>query len=352
MAISTTEARGLFTKKLIDVYQERIFPTSFLRSFFPTVTAPTKHVSIEVERGFEKIAVDVLRGTEGNRNSFSKSTEKIFEPPLWREYFDVTQLDLYDRVLGSQGDAQAPLFAALMNSVADRLGLLQDKIERTKEKQCAEVLLTGIVTVVAGTNIDFKRKAASLVDKGAGAYWATGTVDPFADLEAGCNFLRTVGKDGSAVFNCILGATAVTDLFKNTIFLNRQNLFNMKLDAVAPPQRNATGAAYLGNITCGAYIVQLWSYPQFYDHVTTGVSTPYIDDKKVVLIPASPRFKFAHAAVPQLIGQPGQMPIQGEYVVGDFIDERKAVHDFDIQSAGIAIPVAVDKIYTLQVVAS
>jgi hypothetical protein len=68
MDISVTDARGLFTKMLIDVYQERIKPTAFLRSFFPSETSPTKEVAIEVERGFEKIAVDVFRGTEGNRN--------------------------------------------------------------------------------------------------------------------------------------------------------------------------------------------------------------------------------------------------------------------------------------------
>jgi len=268
-----TTARAQFTKKLQDVYQERIRPTTFLRSFFPSKTSPTKYVSIEVERGFEKIAVDVLRGTEGNRNMFSKSTEKIFEPPIWREYFDATQLDLYDRVLGSQGDAQAPLFAALMNTVADRLGMLQDKIERAKEKQCAEVLISGVVSVTQGTNIDFKRKAASIVDlTSSGGYWATNN-DVFAQFEAAGNFLRTVGKSGDGVFNVVLGATALTDLYANTKFLARQNLFNMALDAVVGPVRNSTGAAFHGTISAGPYKFQLWSYPQYYDATSGGAST-------------------------------------------------------------------------------
>ena len=139
VTIAAQDARALFTKMLADVYQERIRPTAFLRSFFPTVTAPTKEISIEVERMGEKVAVDVIRGTEGNRNMFSRSTEKIFLPPLYREYFDATQLDLYDRVLGSQGNAQAPLFADLMNKVTDRLGNLQDKIERAIELQRIQV---------------------------------------------------------------------------------------------------------------------------------------------------------------------------------------------------------------------
>lgn len=348
--ISTSDVRALFTKTLIDVYQERIRPTNFLRTFFPSTTSPTKTVAIEVERMGEKIAVDIVRGTEGNRNTFSRSSEKIFLPPIWREYFDATQLDLYDRVLGSQGNANAPLLVALMNDVSERIGTLQDKIERTKELQCADVLLTGIVNIEQGTNIDFKRKAASLVDDGAGQYFAN-AIDPFKKFENGGDFLRKVGRSGDAIFNAILGSTALSDLLKNAKFLERQNLFNMALDAVVGPVRNNnTGATFHGTITAGSYKVQLWAYPQFYDNAS-GVSTPYIDPEKVIMLPSNPRFKFAHAAVPKLVGQPGELPTQGEYVVGEFIDERKATHDFDIQSAGVAIPVAVDQIYTFKAVA-
>jgi hypothetical protein len=357
--IATTDARALFTKGLIAVYQERIYPTAFLRSFFPSVSEPTKELSIEVERMGEKIAVDVVRGTEGNRNTFSRSTEKIFLPPLFREYFDATELDLYDRVLGSQGNAQAPLFAALLNKVADKIGTLRDKIERAYELQCAQVFMSGVVTLKSGANIDFKRKATSIVDDTA-TPWSTLTTDIFAQLQTACNFLRQVGRSGDGTFNAILSDTALAALLKNTVFLNRQNLFNMALDQIHGPQRGALGMTYHGTLTAGSYKVQLWAYPQFYDKPTgafdakgnpTFTSTPYIDPGTVVVIPMQPNFKFGFAAVPQLIGEPGQLPVQGEYVMGEFLDIRKAKHDFDIQSAGVPIPVAVDQIYTLKNVA-
>lgn len=58
----------------------------------------------------------------------------------------------------------------------------------------------------------------------------------------------------------------------------------------------------------------------------------------------------AHCAVPQLIDQPGQTPQQGPYVIGNYKDPRKVADEFDIQSAFVAVPVAVDQIYTQQVV--
>lgn len=347
--ITISEARGLFTQQLVDVYQEITRPILFFRGFFPDVTTATKHVSIEVERGFELVAVDVLRGSEGNRNTFSKNSQKIFEPPYWREFLEATDLDLYDRVLGSQTDQNGNLFAALMNDVATRLGMLQDKIERAKELQCSQVLHTGIVTVEqADVNIDFKRKAASLVNS-AGQYFAS-AIDPFAAFEAGCKFLREVGKSRDAIFDAIVGETAMNDLLNNTIFKARQNLFNLQLDQVHGPVRQGVGSNLWGIITCGSYKVRLWTYPEVYEK-PKGTFVKFMDPKKVVMLPSNPRFKFAHTAVPQLINRVGDMPAPSVWKLGEYIDERKKSHIYDIESAGVPIPVAVDQIYTFQAVA-
>jgi hypothetical protein len=347
MNISTTDAQGLYTKMLVDAYKERSKPTAFLRSFFPDKVVPTLELSIEVQRGFEKVAVDVVRGTDGNRNQFTKSTEKIFIPPYYREWFDATQLQLYDRLYGATQINDA-VFAAYINSVVDSAMDLQAKIERAYEVQCAEVLETGIVQLNAGINIDFKRKAASLVD--TGVYFNTGGSDPYAMLEAGANFIRMVGKTADVVFNALLGSEALTALLVNTKFLARQNLFNMALDAVAPPQLNAVGATYHGTLTCGSFKVQLWAYPQFYDHKTTGVATPYLNPKKVIMLPSKPKFVLGFGAVPQLMTPNNPVPKMGAFIINEYIDERGKARIVDIESAGVAIPTAVDTIYTFKAV--
>jgi len=352
MNISNTDARALFTKMLVEVYRERSTPTSFLRSFFAVKEAATKEISIEVMRGTEKVAVDVMRGTEGNRNAFSKSTEKIFIPPFYREYFDATELDLYDRLFGST-EISDGIFQAFMESVADKLRLLQDKIERSYELQCSEVFDTGIVSLAAGTNIDFKRKAASLVDLGdinANRYWTDNTNStPHADLQAGADFIRQKGKSQGATINAIFGSTALNTFLGNTKVQARADIKNFSLDAIASPQRNSVGASLHGQVAAGSYNINIWSYPEFYDDVN-GTSTPYVDAKKVILLPEAPKFSLAFAAVPQLLTD-GSMPKKGAYIISDYIDERNTAHIFDIKSAGVAIPVAVDQIYTVQVVA-
>jgi hypothetical protein len=135
-------------------------------------------------------------------------------------------------------------------------------------------------------------------------------------------------------------------LLKNDKFLQRNDLINLKLDAVREPQRNSVGGALHGSLTAGSYQVNIWTYEEFYDNASS-VSTPYVAEENVILLPEAPKFILSYAAVPQLIGQ-GAAPKKGAYLVGDYIDQRNTAHVFDIKSAGVAVPVAVDQIYTLK----
>jgi len=356
--ISSNQARALFTSNLIGVFDDYIEPSGFLRSFFPSRQEFTKELSIQVRRNSENVAVDVLRGTEGNRNKFDKSTEKVVEPPYYREYYDMTSLTLYDRLFGSTA-IDAGVMTALTAEATRNITELRAKIERAKEIQCAQVLLLGTATFVNADSVNFRRKAASLVDlDSTTGYWTDNTVDPFATMATGATFLRTIGKANDDTFNVIMGSAAFAALQANTIYKGRvnQNL-NNNIDSVNPPQRNSTGAAYQGTVSTGSWKAHIWTYPQFYD--VSGTATPYIDPKKIVMIPSNPSFVFGHAAVPQIFGmannfatQIGNNPMSAkEYVISDYVDARLDAHIMDIKSAGLAIPIAVDRIYTAQVTA-
>lgn len=348
-SISTTDAYGKYTQKLIAVYRERTTPTNFLTSFFRKSVEPTLELSIEVQRGSEKIAVDVIRGTEGNRNQSTRSSQKIFIPPAYKEYIDVTKVALWDRLFGAT-EIDDKVFARLINNIADEVQMMQDKIDRSIELQCSQVLETGIVTLQNYTDINYGRKTASKVDLGAGNYW-TDAVNPFDAFQDGGTFMRTKGKTNTNIFNAIMGEDAITALYQNAKFLERQNLFHMALDAVAPPQRDSLGAVYHGRVTAGPYKVDMWSYPEYYDsRAATPVSTPYLNPKKVVMLPQVPNLVLGFAVCEQLL-KPGEMPIVAPYLIREFPDERKAVLDIEIQSAPLAIPVAIDQIYTFQAVA-
>ena len=353
--INLSEARALFTNKLQDIYNEKVLPTAFFRSFFVPVESQTKYVSIAVRRGAEKIAVDVQRGTEGNRNTFSKSSEKTFLPAFFEEYFEATEMDFYDKMWNANGTVEVTTFKMWLDEAVENLEQLIFKIDRSYEVMCKQVLETGVVELEAGTNIDFKRKATSLVANAAGNTWATGTISPYKTLQDGCTFIRTKGKSQGTVYNCIMGSTAFEDFMNNTIVKDRNDMQHINLDSIRKPQQ-ISDATLHGEISAGPYKVRVWTYNEYYDD-SSGDNNPYMNPKKVILLPENPRFKFMYSGIPQLLGAKdskdgaGLQGKKGRYHISEHLDTRRKSHQIIVESAGLPVPVAVDQVYTVQVVA-
>lgn len=352
MNISSTDAAKLFTKKLVARYADALKPMAFGRSFFTEVESDTKEISIQVERDAELIAVDVMRGTEGNRNVFDKSTEKIFVPPYYNEYFDMTQLQLYDALYVSP-EISVINFSKFLDSAAAKQEAIMDKIDRAYELQSWQVMQTGVVTLNKGVNIDFKRKGASIVTL-TGAYWDGALVDPNTSIEVGCKFLRETGKMAGSTVNMILSSTAMAAYLSNAAVQKRGVIYNYSMDMLVPAQRNALGQSFHGEVSVGSYRVRLWTYPEIYEtrNASTGAITKhkYLTDGNVILLPELTKMVMSYAAVPQLLTT-GIAPKKGKFLAYDFIDERATSHLLGVKSAGVAIPVAVDQIYTMKVLA-
>ncbi len=350
--IPIIQARALFTQALVAFYKDMPRATSFLQSFFKAEEFGTKYLTIAVKRGTEKIAVDVLRGADGNRNTFSYGTEKGFLPPLYNEFFDATQLDLYDRLFTASGNIDEADLAAYIREIAEKLFALEEKIKRAIELQCAQVLLTGIVQLKNGDNIDYKRKATSLVDLSS-TPWTSDSNNPLSHIAAGAEWIRKNGKVQGGNFDIIMGKSAKAAFSNNEFIEKTANFRRIDNIDVGRPQRNAVGGVTHGQFSAGDYNFTLWTYPEFYQN-SSNVMTPYLDEKKIIILPENTDFNLSFAAVPQLIvGADGRAisSTKGAFVAYDHVDERKSTHDFGLKSAPLAIPTAVDTIYTAQVVA-
>jgi hypothetical protein len=345
--LSTTDARQLFTTELVATFSDRVKPKSFLRSFFKEVESNTKSISIEVERDAQSVAVDVIRGTEGNRNTWDTSTEKLFVPPYYNEYFDVTELACYEDLYVNPTISSAT-FGRFLKSVGGKMEGIMDKVDRAYELQASQVLLDGVVQLKNGINIDFKRKAGSLIAYGAGNDWSIGTVDPNTIILQGCTFLKETGKMEGSVVNLILGSLAYSNYLNNPFVKARALAMQYGLDSIVPAQRNALGQSFHGEISVGAYRVRLWSYPEVYKHPVTGVQTAYMHTKKIVMLPEVTANILSYAAVPQLLST-GVAPKKGKFLAYEYLDERATSHIMGVKSAGVCIPVGVDQLFTAQV---
>lgn len=353
MSIALEQHAGEFTQAIVDVYREETPTPSFLRSFFTTVVVVSRFVDIWVQRGTEKIAVDVNRGGKGRRNQFAKESQKIFLAPYYNEYFEATALQTYDNMIIGGGAPE--LVGSTVREIGEKLQALRNKINRAKELQAAQVFETGIITLVSGDNIDFKRKAGSLVDPGAPNYWATAAAPVESQIVAAGTFLRTEGKSPVKTLNMILSQASWIDLQGTDYFTNKANYNQVSLLSINNPIADSMGSTYHGQITAGQFIVNVWVYDETYED-DAGATQRFLAENQTIFLPAEgTRFTMAHAGVPKTIHDPNQAEFNefitneaAEFAIYNTIDRRRFSHEFGIMSAPIAVPVSVDRIYTLQ----
>lgn len=346
--ISVTQARQLFTQEMVAHFSDRRAPKAFFRSFFSETESNSRYVSITVERNKEKVAVDVVRGTGGNRNSISKSTQKVFDPANYDEYFDATELDCYEELYVSEGSVSSISFGKFLLAASEKMEMMFDKVDRAYEVQASQALVDGIVVLKNG-NIDFKRKAASLVAYNAAHNWADNAIDPNTKLTEGAEFLNHTGKMIGNVVNVVMGDLAYAAYLNNAKVQARALQVQWGMDALAPAIKDSVGRVYHGEISVGAYRMRIWTYPDTYLDAND-VQQKYMHPKKVLMLPEMPKNVLSYAAVLQLLST-GIAPKKGKFITYEHADERNATHEMGVKSAGIAVPVAVDQAYTVQVLA-
>lgn len=358
MSITLNQHRENITKRIIASFTDDAPVKSGLSAFFPSETTIEKQLGIEVERNRQLIAVDVQRGTDANRNKFTTSAEKLFIPPMYMESWDFTETQRYDVTFGSRTNPSSSDALNMLREANRRVATMRRKIERAIELQRAQALQTGIVQLVNGDNIDYKRKAASQVALGAGNRWNETTGKPLDDLAAGGEFLREEGLSSGGTINAIFGRDAFKEFMNNEQVKARADFRRIsRLEIGMPQMNNVSGLVFHGQIGTADYIINLWTYNEVYEN-TAGTKVKYIDVKNCILIPEDFEGKTGFAGVPAIVRDTSNAeypewitPVEAEFYLNNWLDKAKKAHWFELSSAPLAIPVSVDRIYTIQALA-
>lgn len=350
MNISVTDALGLFTNEIVAKYSDQMKPKSFGRSYFTEVTTNSKLASFVSQRGLNLIASDVVRGSTGNLNVFDKSTQNIVYPPYFNELINLVELDSYD-MLFTQGVDAKIVWGMFMDEVAMRMNFIMDKIDRRYELMCWQLFNTGIVILNNGHNIQYGRKAGSLVNPGSSNYWADSGVDPLqTTFTRASTWLNEIGKMAGNDIDVIFSKGSWNAWLNNTKVGNNDLKFNNNLTVLANSAvRDSTGKLFIGATTNGAFNYNFFTYSDFYQG-DDGTVFQYTDDKKVIFVPSVSKNTLTYTAVPQKI-LPGTLPTSGKFKVYAYEDVARDAEFMGVKSAGIPTLVAVDQVYTEQVVA-
>lgn len=347
--------------KVVGKFIEDIPVRAGFSGFFPSETTATLMVDVEVERDNDLIAVDVKRFTEGNKNKFSKSSEHKYVPPFFKEDYDFARDEVYMNtvalgVTNATGANQAIAQNALKNVRKNK-----KKIERAIRKQQADVLQSGIVTLKNGDSIDFRRKAESMVDVGAGSalYWNEAGSKPAEDLAAAMRFLRDVGNSTGSTINVIMRTDAMNAFLANTsitTILDSRRMDRAKIDM--PQFNEASGMAFHGQIAAGDFTVNLWTYNEKYTDAD-GNTVYYLDRENAIVLPSDFQGKTVFGGLPYMRkatigGAEAKLPgvIEADFLLRAYDDEKTISSTLELTSAPLVVPFTIDKVYTMKVLAS
>lgn len=367
MAISIQEHSALLTSKVIGSFNEEIPVREGFSGLFPSETTPSFYVDITVKRGTGRAAVDVQRFAEGNKSKMSVSTEKKYLPPFYKIDYDYSRSDIYLTTAAYGLTNSASANKLMRDNALEAVMSNKDEIVRAIRKQQADVLQTGIVTIKNGDNIDYKRKAASIVNVDTlGDYWNLATATPVDDIQKGLKFLREIGKSsGLASVNVVMRDAAFT-AFMNTTQVKgdatNPNGLGMlrrieRIDIGMPEFSEASGMAYQGRLAAGDFVVNVWTYNETYEDAS-GNQVYYLDAGNVIMIPTDFKGKTVFGALPAEVmstvgGVTEMVPgiVEKDFLLRGYSDRKTLSSTLELTSAPLVIPFTIDKIYTMKVLA-
>jgi hypothetical protein len=363
MAISIQEHSNLLTKKIVGKFEETIPVRTGFAGWFPEETTPTYEVDVEVQRDNDLIAVDVVRFTEGSKTKSSKVTEKKYIPPYFKLDYDFNRDNVYmNNISLGIGMENAQVNKIISMNAFKGVEKNRNMIIRAIRKQQADVLQTGIVTLVNGDNIDFKRKASSMVNVSTGGvYWSTAaTATPLTDIRKGMDFLRNVGNSGGSSVNVVMRSGALEAFLASAQIKDQGTNVVQQIQRInigMPQFEGVSGFAHHGMIAAGDFTVNLWTYNEKYTDAN-GATQYYLADNLVVMIPDDFQGKTIFGALPTMNevtigGATTKIPgiVEANYLIRPYSDEKTMSSTIELTSAPLVIPFTIDKIYTMQVLA-
>lgn len=260
-------------------------PTSFLQDMFVKQRVKSTKTILEIDKvlGSQMAAAYVDR--QGGPNVVGKNGKEtlLHVAPYVYEQVRYTPSDIDTRDAGSTVyDNNTDIISQLMNSA---LMDLDSRMVRTEERQLAEALQTGVVTVAGkGVNytVDFFQKASHIKDVSVSAPWST-TGNPLSTLEAWCEQIDNTSAPGAGV---VIGdRLAMNALIKDPEVLELLDTTNYNIGEINISLNREQRATFLGTLKGVGMHLDLYSYQGIYETVVgeSIVQNPYMLPKRVIL---------------------------------------------------------------------
>ena len=352
------------TRRMISMYEQsgNVPVVPFFTGMFqapPENYHNSKEVEFDIERTDEDVAVVVQSLAAGARNNDATLyTNKSFIPPIYKERSAIEAVDMINRQAGQNPFEDVNFQANAVRQAFKRMRLMEKKIRRAMELQAAQVLTTGVNTLVdsAGTalyTLDFKPKATHFPTTGTA--WGTVGADPLGDLLALGEVIRNDGLQD--VDQVIMGTSAFEAFIKTTAVQTRFETRRADLGRISPMESMGNGGNFRGIVEVGNYQLEIWTYNARYNSAA-GTKTLYLPTDKVIMRASGGRLDATFGGIPTIVPPESRvLPFLPPRVSGDRMDLHQTAFVSDdgeslmvqVGARPLMIPTAIDTFGCLDV---
>jgi len=278
------------TTRMLAPYRQLVGRPDFLAGMFESPARNfhnTEDVEVDIIRENEEVAIEVADVTSSARmNQATVYTNKRFTPAVYKEAGPVSAYELMKRLPGNTPYDDPDYQAAAQFAALEIARRCRDKIRRRVEMQAASVLQTGKLALVdaAGNptlTVDFKPNTDHFFTTGTS--WATSaSCLPLDDIESLGDKIRRNGK--VEVTDIIFGRVAYMHFVKSAQVQGIADNRRYNLVYLNAPEPRGAGAKYVGTLTAGSLVINMWTYDGQYKDPVSGNIVKYVTEDKVIVL--------------------------------------------------------------------
>lgn len=274
-------------REMLELMAQRPRPTTFLRSLTVKTekTHKTKYLEIDQIFGGQQVAGYVSR--QGGPNPVGKAGYEsiIHLVPYLYDEIAYTPSDVDIRPAGQTVYTQPVDPAASM--VAQWLADLEDRFIRAEERQVAQALTTGKITVSGKDveyEVDFNQAGANIKTLTGADSWDETTATILDDLRDWSQQMLDNGAPAPDVLVCDVKAGAL--LKTNADVLEILDVRNVNTGDFTPKQLRGMRATYEGRLAGSGFDLSIYTYQGMYQAMNGSVLTNYryMPDNTVLLL--------------------------------------------------------------------
>lgn len=286
-------------KQMLPAMKKIVQPDTFLHNLLVTGTRTTDKTYIELDKYVGKQGIAAYNSRTGAATSVGKKgfSTDLHVAPYINEFIEMTPSDFDDR-MASENIYDTRPGSNIAVKTNDYLRELNNRCIRREEKQLAEGLQTGTLTVqntAAGVDyeIDFGLDDDNKETLSSTENWDETTADILGNLE---DWGFRLAKLGYPAVNVVMDVKATQFLRANAkvqAILDSRRIMAGEIDMRVV---NGQRASYVGALNLAGINIDLWCYMGIYE-TAADTSSNMLDDYRVCMIGAGLEVEMNYAKI-------------------------------------------------------